>query len=135
MSDIAIRDIIQVKTLFFSNMVALEIISEEDEMVQKEFGDMEAVIQWKIGEIAAGYVEIKNSKSKLYMNAIHPNPIVTITFTDIQSAKDILNGKADATKLFLKGKILIEGDLKKGLKLMSVNELLNDYITFFKKLR
>ncbi|NVM05107.1 MAG: SCP2 sterol-binding domain-containing protein [Candidatus Helarchaeota archaeon] len=135
MSEWSKKDIIQVKTLLYSTIVSLEIISEEDEMVQGEFGDVEAVIQWKIGDVAAGYMEIKNSRVKAHMDIIHPDPTVIITLTDPVAARDLLNGRADATKLFMKGKILVEGDTKKAMKLLSVNELVEDYIMILTKKR
>ena len=130
-----IKDIIQVKSLLFSNMYAFELISQEDEMIQEEFGNLEAVIQWSIPNILSSYLEIKDSKPKLYMNAEHDNPTVKITFKDIQTAKDVLNGNADSTKLFIKGDVLVEGDLKKGLKIFKATELLEDYIAYFKILK
>ena len=133
MSELSKKEIIQIKTLLYSTLISLEIISEEDEMVQGEFGDIEAIIQWKIGNIAAGYMEIKNSKAKAYMDAIHAHPTVTITLMDPISARDLLNRKADATKLYMKGKILIDGNTKKAVKLMSVNELIGDYIAILTK--
>ncbi|MHA1384560.1 MAG: SCP2 sterol-binding domain-containing protein [Candidatus Helarchaeota archaeon] len=135
MSDVTVKDIIQIKTLLFSNIYAFELIAQEDEMVQEEFGKLEAVIQWIIPNVVSGYLEIKDSKPKLFMNAEYENPTVTITFTDIQTAKDVLNGNADVTKLFLKGKVLVEGDLKKGMKIFTATELLEDYIAFFKNLK
>ncbi|MFX1449495.1 MAG: SCP2 sterol-binding domain-containing protein [Promethearchaeota archaeon] len=133
MGELSKKEIIEIKTLLYSTIVSLEIISEEDEMVQGEFGDVEAVIQWKIGDIAAGYMEIKNSKAKAVMDAVHPDPTVLITLTDPIVARDLLNGRADATKLFMKGKILVEGDTKKAMKLLSVNELVEDYIMILTK--
>lgn len=133
MSEISQKDIIQVKTLLYSTIVSLEIISEEDEMIQREFGDIEAAIQWKIGDVAAGYIEIKGSRAKAYMDEVHPDPTVIITLTDPATARDLLNGKADASKLFMKGKILVEGDTKKAMRLLSVNELIQDYITILTK--
>ncbi len=133
MSEISKKDLIQVKTLLYSTIVSLEIISEEDEMVQGEFGDIEAVIQWKIGDVAAGYMEVKDSKVKAHMDKVHPDPTVIITFTDPITARTILNGRADATKMFMKGKLLVEGDTKKAMKLLSVNELVEDYIMILTK--
>ena len=130
-----IKDIIQVKSLLFSNMYAFELISQEDEMIQEEFGTFEAVIQWNIPGVVSSYLEIKDSKPKLYMNAKHQNPTVIITFKDIQTAKDVLNGNADSIKLFIKGDVLVEGDLKKGLKIFKATELLEDYIAYFKNLK
>lgn len=133
MSELSKKDLIKVKTLLYSTIVSLEIISEEDEMVQGEFGDVEAIIQWKIGDVAFGYMEIKNSTAKAHMDKVHPNPTVSITITDPISARDLLNGRADATKLFMKGKILVEGDTKKAIKFLSVNELVEDYIMILTK--
>ncbi len=135
MSDVSIKDMIQIRTLFYSNMVALEIIADEDEMVQGELGETPAVIQWKIEGIAAGYIMITNGKPKLYMDAIHPEPTITITFADARTARTILNGNGDVTKAFIKGQVQIDGDLKKGLKLLAINEVFQDYIDFFKSIR
>ncbi|MHA1378920.1 MAG: SCP2 sterol-binding domain-containing protein [Candidatus Helarchaeota archaeon] len=135
MENINIKDIIQIKTLLYSNMVAFELISEEDEMVQEEFNKFDAVIQWKIGDLIFGYLTIKNSKPKLKMNAIHDNPTVTITISDMKAAKMLLKGKTDASRLFFKGKIQIDGDLKEGLKIFTASELLEDYIATFKSMK
>ncbi|MHA1378417.1 MAG: SCP2 sterol-binding domain-containing protein [Candidatus Helarchaeota archaeon] len=134
MTDLTNKELIQIKTLLYSTIVALEIISEEDEMIQQEFGDTEAIVQWKIGNVVAGYMEIKNSVVKAHMDEVHPDPTVTVVLSDPLSAKDLLNGKVDATKLFIKGKITIEGDAKKAMKLMAVNELVEDYISILTKL-
>ncbi|MHA1300398.1 MAG: SCP2 sterol-binding domain-containing protein [Candidatus Helarchaeota archaeon] len=133
MPELSKKELIQIKTLLYSTIVALEIISEEDEMIQQEFGDVEAVVQWRIGEVVAGYMEIKNSLVKAHMDEVHPEPTVTVTLTDPMSAKDLLQGKVDASKLFIKGKIIIEGDTKKAMKLMAVNELVEDYIAILTK--
>jgi len=125
----------QVKIILFAFMSGMQIIADEDENVKKEMKGINVIIQININNGPQCYLLFDDGVFSGAIDVQHPNPTVILTLSDLHTARMLLTGKADGAKMFIKGQIQIEGDYKHAMKLMNLNELLQDYADYIKERR
>ncbi len=120
-----------IKVLLHVIVHGIQYISEEDEDFEEELMDFEhAIIQWEIGkdEKVYAYFETKNGHATAVMDIKHDNPTLNLAIEDVAVAIDLLTGKIEGGKAFMKGLLKVDGDLayiqKFGMAITTVQKYL-----------
>ncbi|MFX0132626.1 MAG: SCP2 sterol-binding domain-containing protein, partial [Candidatus Hodarchaeota archaeon] len=115
------------KTLLYAHLIGFQEIAEADENVQIEMKGVNVVIQFNVIDGPKCYFHFNDGSFTGAMDVQHPDPAVTITMSDNKSAIALFSGQGNATRMYLKGDIQIDGDYSDATKLMSLRELVSEY--------
>ncbi|MFX0142217.1 MAG: SCP2 sterol-binding domain-containing protein [Candidatus Hodarchaeota archaeon] len=115
------------KTLLYGHLIGFQEIAEADENVQIEMKGVNVIIQFNVIDGPKCYFHFNDGSFSGLMDIQHPNPTVNITMSDNKSAIALFSGNGDATRMYIKGDIQIEGDYTDAMKLMSLRELVSEY--------
>ncbi|MHA1130972.1 MAG: SCP2 sterol-binding domain-containing protein [Candidatus Helarchaeota archaeon] len=116
-----------VKILMGAIAYASSQLAELDDSFKQKLAGIDAVIQWKVGDIKS-YTVVKDQKINSKMDAEHDNPTYIITIDDMDIALEMFQGKLDGAKAIQDGKLKVEGDTNTALKQMFILEDLADYL-------
>ncbi|MFX1453364.1 MAG: SCP2 sterol-binding domain-containing protein [Promethearchaeota archaeon] len=115
------------KTLLYGHLIGFQEIAEADENVQIEMKGVNVVIQFNVIDGPKCYFHFNDGSFRGAMDVQHPDPAVIITMSDNKSAIALFSGQGNATRMYMKGDIQIEGDYSDATKLMSLRELVSEY--------
>ncbi len=120
-------DYLLAKTLLYGHLIGFQEITEVDENVQIEMKGVNVVIQFNVINGPQCYFHFKDGSFSGVMDVQYPDPNVTITMSDNKSAIALFSGQGNASRMYLKGDIQIDGDYKDAMKLMNLRELVVEY--------
>ena len=119
-----------VKMLMGAIQYAAEQLSELDDTFKQKLAGIDSITQWKVEPNGPNsYTIVKDLKIKSKMYAIHDNPTYTFILKDLDVALDIFQGKIDAMKAIVEGKIKIVGEMINAQKEMFILETLSEYLS------
>lgn len=118
----------QTKILFFIFLKSMEEVSKIDEEMQDELEDMDAKIQWRIGDDIIGYLEIKDGKVKGVIDEELDNPDITMSMESLEKARAMFTGELDGTSAYMSGDLKMEGEMAIGMKLGPLAEVILEYL-------
>jgi len=119
---------LQVKVLMFAMVKAIEEIAKVDEDMQEELEDLEGRIQWKVANIRAYQIFGEGLEYSFGFDKEIEDPNVTLTISELATAKRFFTGELDGTSAYMSGDLAIEGDLQFVMAYSSVADLLLDYL-------
>ncbi|MHA1651454.1 MAG: SCP2 sterol-binding domain-containing protein [Candidatus Helarchaeota archaeon] len=123
-----VKEIMQIKALFYFMGKGLEIVSRINEDFQEEFEDLDGIFQWHVEGVSM-YLSANNGVFDSYLDAEHDEPTVIFTVEDHEKALEILKGEIDGTSAYMAGDLSITGDIQMGQKFGQVAEWLTEALS------
>lgn len=122
----SVKDVLQTKVLLYIMGKGLEEVSSTNEEFKEEFEDLDATIQWVIGDNVKMYLKVEGGKFTSFMDAEAEAPTVTLTVEDYGKAKEILTGATDGTSAYMSGDLKLTGEMAIAMKMGQVTEFIKD---------
>ena len=122
----SVKEVLQTKVLLYIMGKGLEEVSSTNEEFKEEFEDLDATIQWVIGDNAKMYLKVEGGKFTAFMDADAEEPTVTLTVEDYGKAKEILTGATDGTSAYMSGDLKLTGEMAVAMKMGQVTEFIKD---------
>jgi len=119
-----IKELLQIKALYYFVGKGLEIISRTNEDFEEQFGELDGIFQWNVADEVFAYMIANKGKFDATLDATHDAPTVTFVVQDVEKAKEILTGKIDGTSAYMAGDLNIMGDLQMGMKFAQLSDFL-----------
>jgi len=120
-----IKEVLQTKVLLYIMGKGLEEISMTNSEFQEEFEDIDATIQWIIGDCKM-YLKVEGGKFTAFLDEQAENPTVTLTIEDYAKGKEILTGATDGTSAYMSGDLKLTGEMQVAMKMGQVTEFLKE---------
>jgi putative sterol carrier protein len=122
----SVKEVLQTKVLLYIMGKGLEEVSSTNEEFKEEFEDLDATIQWVIGDNAKMYLKVEGGKFTAFMDAEAEEPTVTLTVEDYGKAKEILTGATDGTSAYMSSDLKLTGEMAVAMKMGQVTEFIKD---------
>lgn len=122
----SMKEVLQSKVLLYIMGKGLEEVSATNEEFQEEFEDLDATIQWVIGDNVKMYLKVEGGKFTAFMDEQAEEPTVTLTVEDYAKAKEILTGATDGTSAYMSGDLKLTGEMSVAMKMGQVTEFIKD---------
>jgi len=122
----SVKEVLQSKVLLYIMGKGLEEVSATNDEFKEEFEDLDATIQWVIGDNVKMYLKVEGGKFTAFMDEQAEAPTVTLTVEDYAKAKEILTGATDGTSAYMSGDLKLTGEMSVAMKMGQITEFIKD---------